>query len=194
MGLIAKLKELFSAKRYIIKAMEEQDRKNERFAAMTADELLALPDDDLCPAILYRIDKELDSTLGKRKKGTPAEWAQSLNHAKRVLYTLSYAEADIQNSGVLYFLVGNGGFARFVSDALHEIGAEEHQSLFDQFVTDSGLELSDLPDLSPENDPESQNAALYRKMEAFDRSYRALPALDIPFAHYIREHIAELAE
>lgn len=192
MGLIAKLKELFSAKRYIIKAMEEQDRRNERYAAMTAEELSELSDDELCSAVLYRIDKELDTALGKRRKGEPADWAQSLSQPKRVLYTLSYTEADIQNGGVLSFLICNGAFAPFVSDALKEIGAQEHLALFDKFVADTQLDLNHLPDLSPENDPESTNAGLYRKAEEFDRAYRALPPLDIPFARYIRLHMDDM--
>ena len=68
MGLIQKIKELFSAKRLIEAAMEQLDRENERYAAMTAEELVALSDEELVSAALYRTDLKLDALVGEDLK------------------------------------------------------------------------------------------------------------------------------
>lgn len=65
MGLIAKIKELFSAERYIQRAMEAMDKEYSRYAELSGEELLALPDDELLSAVLYRINARHRESGGK---------------------------------------------------------------------------------------------------------------------------------
>ena len=180
MGLFAKIKEVFSAQKYVFKAMAEMDRQNARFASMTLEELAALPDNDLISAALYRTDKRLDTLLGKKKKGTPADWSEQLNGAPRTAYVISFFESDLQTGGLEYFLKRDGGFAPMVSDCLKEIGAAEHLSLYNEFFSTYGQNL--------------RHTALieyHEEIAIFDRAYGELPPMEPILIPYLRAHLSE---
>ena len=178
MGLFAKLKEVFSAQKYIFKAMSEMDQKNAAYAAMTQTELEQLSDDELISAALYRIDKKLDLLLGKKKKGTPADWSKQLTNAPKNVYILSYFESDVQTGGLEYFLVRNPNLSKSVSDCFHAIGAYEHQQLCDAFFTIYGYKLNYAERMEHQD-----------KLKEFDRSYQLLPPLEPIFAAYLRANL-----
>lgn len=180
MGLIAKIKELFSAQTYIFKAMAEMDRQNTAYAAMTHDELLGLSDDELISAALYRTDKKLADLLGKKKKGTPAQWAEQLTEAQRVAFILSYFESDVQTGGLEYFIKRNNDLTPSVSSCLEAVGATEHQKLYDNWLADHGSDLN-----------HSELLELQDALTSFDQNYRALPAMEELLAPYLRKHINE---
>ncbi len=180
MGLISRIKELFSAQKYIFSAMAEMDRQNAAYAAMSHDELAALSDDELISALLYRTDKSLDALLGKKKKGTPADWSTHLSGAPRTAFILSYFESDVQTNGMEYFLRRNGGLADFVVDCLDTVGADSQKNLCRDFFAAHGTHPTHAQLL------DSQTA-----LRAFDTAYRALPPLEPILAPYLREHLAE---
>ena len=180
MGLLAKIKELFSAQKYIFSAMAEMDRKNSAYATLTTEELGGLTDDDLICAALYRTDKKIDEIFGKKKKGTPADWAERLTGACRTVYILSYFESDLQTGGLDYFLTRNGALAPMVSECLGEIGATEHRALYDAFLSDRGYQMS-----------YSERLEYSEKLRAFYDRYVALPALEQAFVAYIRANIEQ---
>lgn len=182
MGLISRIKELFSAQKYIFTAMAEMDRQNAAYAAMSLEELAALSDDELISALLYRTDKALDTLLGKKKKGTPADWSTHLTGAPRIAFILSYFESDIQTYGLEHFFKRNGGLACHVTDCLDVIGAVQHKQLCQDFFSAHGYQ-SGFAKI-----PEHQGALL-----AFDNAYRALSPLEPILAPYLREHLAEFS-
>ena len=182
MGLISKIKELFSAQKYIFTAMAEMDRQNAIYAAMSQEELSALADDELISALLYRTDKALDTLLGKKKKGSPADWASHLTGAPRIAFILSYFESDVQTYGVEHFFKRNGGLACHVTDCLDVIGAVQQKQLCQDFFSVHGYQ----PDFAEML--EHQEAFL-----AFDDAYRALPPLEPVLAPYLREHLTEFS-
>ncbi len=180
MGLISKIKELFSAQKYIFSAMAEMDRQNAAYAAMSQEELAALSDDELISALLYRTDKALDSMLGKKKKGAPADWSTHLTGAPRIAFILSYFESDVQTYGLEYFFKRNGGLADFVTDCMDVIGASQHKQLCQDLFTAHGCQLGFAEILEYQEE-----------LRAFDTAYRALPPLEPILAPYLREHLAE---
>jgi len=180
MGLFAKIKELFSAQKYVFTAMAEMDRKNSVYANLTTEELGELNDDELISAALYRTDKKIDGMLGKKKKGTPADWAEHLTGAQRTVYILSYFESDLQTGGLAYFLERNSALAPKVSKCLGEIGAAEHRALYDDFLADRGYRMG-----------YSERLEYQEELTAFDTDYQALPALEQSFAVYLRANIEQ---
>lgn len=178
MGLFSKIKELFSAQKYIFKAMSEMDKRNAAYAAMTQDELARLSDDELISAALYRIDKKLDSILGKKKKGTPAEWAEQLTGAPKTVYILSYFESDVQTGGLDYFLTRNSDLAESIPSCFEEIGAYEHKTLCQSFFSAHGYQLN-----------YAERLEYQEELKKFDASYQSLPALEPIFAAYLRAHL-----
>ena len=180
MGLFAWLKESFAAQKYIFRAMSEMDRQNAAYASMTTAELAQLSDDDLISAALYRTDKKINSLLGKKKKGKPAEWAELLSGAQRTVYIISYFESDLQSGGLEYFLVRNGAFAPIVSRCLEEVGAEAHRALYDDFFSTYGSKLSHAAILE-----------YHEEIVLFDRAYSELPPIEPIISPYLRAHLEE---
>lgn len=180
MGLFAKIKETFSAQRYIFKALAEMDRQNAAYASMTQTELEMLSDNDLISAALYRTDKKLDALLGKKKKGTPVEWSSQLSGAPRIAYILSYFESDLQTGGLEYFFRRNGGFAPMVSDCLNAIGAQEHLTLYNNFISAHGHDLHHMALIES-----------HEEITEFDRAYAQLSPMEPLLAPYLRTHLSE---
>ena len=180
MGLFAKIKELFSAQKYIFSAMAEMDRKNSTYINLTTEELGALNDDELISAALYRTDKKIDNILGKKKKGTPADWSEHLTGAQRIVYILSYFESDMQTGGLEYFLERNDALASLVSECLGEIGALEQRALYDEFLADRGYRMN-----------YSERLEYQEELRAFNDRYLALPAMEQFFATYLKTNIEQ---
>ena len=178
MGLFSKIKELFSAQKYIFKAMSEMDKRNATYAAMTQDELARLSDDELISAALYRIDKKLDSSLGKKKKGTPTDWSKQLIGAPKIAYILSYFESDVQTGGLDYFLKRNPALAKSIPSCFGEIEAHEHKALCDSFFSAHSCEMN-----------YAERLEYQEELKEFDKSYQALPSLEPIFAAYLRAHL-----
>lgn len=180
MGLLGKMKELFSAQKYIFKVMTETDRRNKEYASMTLAELDALPDDDLISAALYRTDRKLDAILGKKKKGTPADWSEQLTGAQRTAYILSFFEYDLQTGGLEYFLKHDGGFAPMVSACLSAVGARDHLTLYNEFFSTYGQNLR-----------QTALVEYGEEIAMFDRAYSALPPIEPILVPYLRAHLSE---
>ncbi len=180
MGLFSFIKELFSAQKYIFSAMAEMDRKNNAYAKLTTEELGGLTDDELISAVLYRTDKKIEEILGKKKKGTPAEWAEHLTGAQRTVYILSYFESDMQTGGLESFLGQNGDLAAAVSECLGEIGANEHRSLYDEFLLSRGYRMS-----------YSERLEYQDELRTFNERYLALPPMEQFFSTYLRGNLEQ---
>ena len=186
MGLIQKIKELFSAKRLIEAAMEQLDRENQRYAAMTAEELASLSDEDLVSAALYRTDLKLDALIGEElKTEETAEWVTLLPKLYRPLYILTEFEGEIMNGGLSQFFANSSGaLTPLVSDALLEVGAAQHHALFSGFLIENGVDVT-----APEDFETDENENL---LEAFDERYYAMPPLEQTLAAYLRANVSEI--
>jgi hypothetical protein len=139
-----------------------------------------LSDDELISAALYRTDLALDALLGKKKKGTPSDWAEQLTGAKKTAYIISYFESDVQTDGLEYFLKRSQGFAPLVSKCLETVGAAEHQTLYDEWCAAHGTALSYGEFLEYQDE-----------ITAFNKAYTALPPMERYLAPYLRAHIEE---
>ena len=180
MGLFAKIKEAFSAQRYIFKTLADMDHRNAAYASMTLAELEALTDNDLISAALYRTDKKLDALLGKKKKGSPVEWSEYLSGAPRTAYILSYFESDMQTGGLEYFFRRNGGFAPLISDCLKGINAQDHLALYNDFFSTYGQNLHHIALIE-----------YHEEITLFDQAYAQLPPMEPILAPYLRAHLSE---
>ena len=187
MGLIAKIKELFSAERYIQRAMEAMDKEYSRYAELSGEELLALPDDELFPAALYRIDAR------HRKGGAQAqlrlcERFGDLAPHEQALYAVSELDAVMQEDGGLGIFLLDRDYRFLIphlSECLREVGAGAHAALFADFVRDNRVDPVRARAFAqnPDND---------RVMADFNRAYAGLPSLEAIAVAYIRRNIDRL--
>ena len=178
MGLIAKIRELFSAERYILQAMEEQDRQNRQYATLSPAELLELPDAELYSAVLYRMDEAIRA--GLPKKADPADRAKRLELPRRAVYVVSELDWEMQEGGLrAFFLDDTRVLAAQVGESLREIGAQQHLALFEAFVLDHRVNLARPRGFA--QDPEYDAV-----IADFDRAYHSLPPLSEIAIGYIR--------
>ncbi len=190
MGLFAKIKELFSAKRYVLRVMEKMDKRNAALAALSNEELTALSDGDLCSAILWRIDRTVEASLGIRaSKADPLQAIGCLGEAAAIVYTLACWESEMADGGLCHFLTGDcAELAPDVPNAFTAVGAKEHRTHLEAFLTENGISLP-CPDIHAENEFAYAEQKARYPYEAFDRAYGKLPPLEALIAAYIRENI-----
>lgn len=185
MGIIKKIKELFSAKKYIERIMEEYDREQKKYVAMTASDLLSLSDDDLLSAANYRAERKMTELLGEDRSGSAPDWISVLSDTVATVYALSEFDAEmVLGEGLaMFFEDSNRGFAPRIAEYLEQVGATEHLSLYNSLVTDHQIDLQ-----NTKNFPNPSTASV---VHSFDKSYRALPSLEGFLAAYIRANIFE---
>ena len=192
MGVFGKLKELFSARRYIARVMEEMDRKNERLAAMSPDELLNLSDDDLCSAILYRIDKVIAASLGKPSEADPLEAFEILSSHQQTVFALACWESELAGGGLCKFLAGECGvLLPHIPEMLRRVEADAHLSLLSEFADAHGLDLTSPSEFTADNEFDYATQRERLPFPAFDDPYRRLNSLEIYISLYIRANVTE---
>ena len=183
MGLFQKIKELFSAKAYIQRVMEEYDQQQAVYASMSSEELSKLSNEDLLSAVAYRAEKYMTDALGEDRSGTPADWVRVLPCEIATLYALWEFDAEmLLGEGLAeFFEDDNRCFAPIIGDALASIGAEEHRALYESLLSEQQIDVYDTARF-----PSPATEATVRK---FNEQYRALPPLEGYMARYARENI-----
>ena len=187
MGLIAKIKELFSAERYIQRAMEAMDKEYSRYAELSGEELLALPDDELLSAVLYRINARHRESGGKTQPHLYERFEDMAPH-EQALYAVSELDAVMQEDGGLGIFLLDRDYRFLIphlSECLREVGAGAHAALFADFVRDNRVDPVRARAFAqnPDND---------RAVADFNRAYAGLPSLEAIAVAYIRRNIDRL--
>ena len=191
MGLFGKIKELFSAKRYINRVMAEMDRQNERYAAMNEEELALLSDDDLCSAALYRIDQVIAATLGKPSQADPVEAMALLNDSQKTVFVLACWESELAGGGLCQFLTGDcGGLLPYISEMLSRTNAKEHLALLCDFAKANAIDLTRPSPYTAKNEFEYAEQQAKLPFADFNRAYRRLPSLELFIVNYIRDNLS----
>ena len=186
MGLFQKIKELFSAKAFIQKAMEEYDKQLAIYAAMSTEELATLSDEDLLSAAAHRAEKAMTEALGEDRSGTPADWVQVLPKEIAAIYTLWEFDAEmLLGEGLAeFFEDDNRCFAPTVGNAQALVGAEEHRALYEGFLIEHQVDVYNTAHFPS---PATEAAVL-----TFNKRYRALPPLEGFLARYARENLEKI--
>ena len=86
----------------------------------------------------YLLDKAYNATIKD-------DDISQLDENEKVLYVLFTFNLEVQNGGLCQFFVNSSReYAPLVSDYLELVGALEHKELYDNFVIDNKLDLTDL--------------------------------------------------
>ena len=150
------------------------------------EDLLALSDDDLFETIYLQ---NLD--IAGEAEDEEKEIAQ-FSGARRTVYILGLFDAEIQNGGLCQFFVNSSRVvAPYVGEALKDVGADEHQNLFDTFVTANNIDVSDLESFKIFSIRGFKKQSKRFDFDSFDDQYYKLPALQENVVEYIKKHINE---
>ena len=120
----------FSTILYNIKNM----KKAKKIREMGKENLLALEDEDFYEAMICLCD---DAVYDIKAAGLTKE--------QILAYSLYMFEMEVNNGGLCQFFVNSSSdCAPFISEALEAIGATELRNLFEQFVNDNDIDVTDL--------------------------------------------------
>lgn len=167
-------------KAFLSNIMENQEERK----SMHGEELLALDDDELWETIWLQ---NLDIAETAEDENTEL---QAFSGPRRVVYILSTFDAEIQNGGLCQFFVNSSReVAPFVCESLSVVGATEHCALLQAFVTENGIDLSDLSSFMVTSRRGYIKQTKRFDFDSFDQRYYELPPLQECATAYIRANI-----
>ncbi len=167
---------------FLAAAIEKQEENRN----LHGRELLTLSDDDLFEAVYFQI-----IAIAEEAEDEDAELAQFAG-ARRTVYILSLLDAEIQNGGLCQFFVNSSRMvAPYVSQALAQVGADAHRQLFDGFVAQNNIDVSDLSSFECSSARGYQKQTKRFDFESFDNAYYELPPLQAFVVTYIKNNIDE---
>lgn len=184
MGIIDTIKATFE----FGKSISDQDKKEQEYLSMSVDELSSLSDEELLQALNCRIEQKVFSFDDR------AEGLASINEKQRILFSVNYYDMEMLNGGLCQYFVNTSRMtAPYISGYLSEIGAQEHKALFDSFISENNIDLSDLSGFAVDDVSEYQEKYLSYPFEKFDDAYYDLPSLETYMTKYARSNLEELA-
>lgn len=94
------------------------------------------------------------------------EGLSHLTKNQRICYTAFIYESEVNNGGLhQYFTNSSGETARYLSEALDIIGAKEHKEMYDKFISDNNVNVTDikaLKHLDPDETFDDHDDAFYK--------------------------------
>lgn len=167
---------------YLAELMEQQDQNK----ALHGEQLLALDDDDLFETVYFQNLEIAEDAEDEENE------LHAFSGARRTVYVLGLFDAEVQNGGLCQFFVNSSSaVAPFVSECLEIVCAAEHRGLFDEFVSDNAIDLSDLSSFKVQSRRAYIKQTKRFDFDAFDDRYYELPALESFVTAYIRANINE---
>ena len=132
-----------------------------------------------------------ESAVSARLPGGGYAGLSALTAAERAAFIAGELHWEVENGGLCQFFVNWGdAMAPLTAEALAKVGAAEHRAIYEQFVKDNGIDLSDMSSFSFRTAEDF--IAQYKRYpyDDFDNAYYALPPLDEIVAGYLRGLLA----
>lgn len=186
MGIINFFKEMREFSRMMKELPREIEQRQTPHAALTTEELAALPDDELFSAAFDRVealvdyDREMSANL------------PLLNEPQKVVFAVNLLEMEVNNGGLCQFFVNDSRtVAPYISEYLSVIGAAEHKALFDGFIGKYNIDVHDLASFDLRRVRDFEKQAKRYPFDEYDDKFYTLPSLQEPLTAYIREHLSD---
>ena len=184
MGFFKNLKTFFRLMKDTPKIMEQLEQQRSEYVALTPDQLAALPDEELFSAAQARIDSIMDSHE-EILEGLPL-----LSDPQKVFYALNYLEMEVNNGGLCQFFVNSSRvLAPYISEYLGIIGANDHKQLFDSFIQQNRIDLTDLSSFEIRRIRDFEAQTKRYPFDEYDDAFYTLPSLEEPLIDYVRTNI-----
>lgn len=112
---------------------------------------------------------------------------ETMTTEQRTAYTAACLELEIMNGGLCQFFANNPDCAAWVPEALANLGAEEHLALYEQFLSDTGIDPLDPMFRTEDMEEFSRLYDLY-PWDDFDMSYCELTPMPELLEDYVAAH------
>lgn len=146
---------------------------------MSAEELLALSDDELYEAVFNRITEKDELNEIQHAFNVAAEYIMEMENGGLCQYFVNFASRN----------------AAELPEVLERLGAAEHKVHFEHFVKDNGIDLNDLSAFTLDYDGDwaeayAEKCAMY-PFDAYDDAFYALSDLHESLLSFIRSNIEQ---
>ncbi len=179
-------KELKKMKQGMRQMIADAEENAKRYVLMTTEELSTLDDEELFEAAQARTEHKVES-FDELKVGINA-----LNDAQKVFYCVSWLEMEVNNGGLCQFFVNSSRMAApLVSEYMGMIGAEEHQKLYDDFVRDNGIDLTDLSAFDIKRADDFEKKAQMYPFDDYDDAFYNMEPLMTFLTSFVRANLAQ---
>ena len=178
------IKEIIRFRKELKKCLIEQKEKEARYSAMSTEELSVLLDDDLFDAVVYRTEGKVTAF------DDLADGVNSLNGPQKVFYALNWLEMEVNNGGLCQFFVNSSRMvAPCISEYMVIVGANEHKKLYDDFISENGIDMTDLSFFDIEKTEEFAEKNEKYPFDDYDDAFYGLEPLETYLKKFIRENI-----
>ena len=167
----------------IMDLVQAQTSDRDLVLNMTQEELALLPDDPLLCALQTRIQAVIDD---------PVKSQQQPKLPALVFNVVCLFDSEIQEGGLLRFLLVYPDAAPVIASAFREMGAEAYCILYEVFCDSHGINLMDLSEFHASTVEELQALNEKYPCSDFDSGYLALCKSDPLEKHllsYVRAHL-----
>lgn len=176
MGLLSKLLG-------IDKSVKEYEERTRQYKAMSVRELKQLENDALREALDAILHFEYDS-----------EDISKLNRAQITVLTVLNFDSEVQNGGLCQFFVNSSFlYAPFVSESLAALKMDAHKALFDKFISENRINLSDLSEFKTKKVKEYEAKTQLYPFDDFDDAFYALYETE-PFEEKLISYVRKNAD
>jgi len=188
MGLFSAIMSIFSFRdtRELKKSVDRAKEKERRYIASTQAELSILSDDELYEAVLVRTEHKLDS-FDRWEDGV-----NSLNRSQKIFYSINWFETEVNNGGLCQFFVNASRMiAPVISEYMGIIGANDHKKLYDDFVNNNEIDLTDLSFFDVHTVEDFKEKTQKYPFYEFDNAFYDMEELAIPLTEFARQNLAD---
>ncbi len=135
-GFNEMMEKLSADPKAILSELMETQEENKQLHGV---DLLTLSDDDLFETIYFQ-NIDIAAEAEDEDKET-----ELFTGARKTVYILGLFDSEIQNGGLCQFFVNSSrNVAQYVSESLKSVGAYEHLTLFEEFITANNIDISNL--------------------------------------------------
>lgn len=176
---------LFSAIKLLVQAIS-MSKEEKRCHSVTLAQAREMDNDELASCVMMRLNADSEEELN------------TFSQPVRLAYTVIWYQAEVNNGGLCQYFVNSSSMtAPYLEQALCEMGANRHLSLFHNFVTKHGIDVTDLSSFKIDEVEEFEEQEERYPFDDFDEAFYELEgdenSLTETLTHclgvYIRQHI-----
>lgn len=165
----------------VVRLIEEE---KDKYCAMSAEELLALSDEELLGVVWVRTERF------SAKFDTERRALDNMKDEQRIFYIVYYYMLQVNDGGLCqYFANSSRDTALFLSDAMEVIGANDHRTLFEDFLHDNKVATAALLSFAVDNAGDFRRMEKTYPFDDFNTAFYALPPMTEAIAAYVRENV-----
>lgn len=157
-------------------------RKAKQLRKLGKEKILALEDDEFYE-LVYRLCEDAVYDIH----------AKDINHTQVLAYCLFYFEIEVNNGGLCqFFLNSSSECAPFMVEAFETIGAESLKQLYQTFIQENHIDVSDLSSFKIQDIDDYEAQTNRFDFDSFDDAFYENEDFHQQLIDYCRDHIEEI--